>query len=492
MQARPVGSPTVHSNIAVAVGEYAPNAAALPAPGAAPVPAARPRRSAAVATRDAFQRRALATSDAIAALLAFGVAVGLMGPNALRLASAGIVPVVVLAAKLVGLYDRDELLIHKTTADEVPAVFQLATVTALVSWLLEGVLLTGPLGHGQVLVLWVLLVAGTVGGRWLVRKFAERLAEPERCLLIGDLRARDRLSAKLVDQGAKAQIVARFDPTAGPRNDYDELEAIVESQEIHRVIMVPDHSDPDGIVDLVRAAKGLGVRVTVVPGILEVVGSTVAFDNIGGLPLLGVRAFGLSRSSRAVKRIFDLTLSSVALLVTAPLLGLVAVAVRLDSRGPVFFRQTRVGRDERRFRIFKFRTMVPDAESLKAGLAELNQADGLFKIDDDPRITRLGRFLRRSSLDELPQIFNVFLGHMSIVGPRPLILDEDARITGFDRRRLHLTPGMTGHWQILGSARVPMAEMVKIDYLYVAGWTLWADIKLLLRTIPYVLARRGQ
>jgi lipopolysaccharide/colanic/teichoic acid biosynthesis glycosyltransferase len=469
MQARPVGSPTVHSNIAVAVGEYAPNAAALPAPGAAPVPAARPRRSAAVATRDAFQRRALATSDAIAALLAFGVAVGLMGPNALRLASAGIVPVVVLAAKLVGLYDRDELLIHKTTADEVPAVFQLATVTALVSWLLEGVLLTGPLGHGQVLVLWVLLVAGTVGGRWLVRKFAERLAEPERCLLIGDLRARDRLSAKLVDQGAKAQIVARFDPTAGPRND----------------------SDPDGIVDLVRAAKGLGVRVTVVPGILEVVGSTVAFDNIGGLPLLGVRAFGLSRSSRAVKRIFDLTLSSVALLVTAPLLGLVAVAVRLDSRGPVFFRQTRVGRDERRFRIFKFRTMVPDAESLKAGLAELNQADGLFKIDDDPRITRLGRFLRRSSLDELPQIFNVFLGHMSIVGPRPLILDEDARITGFDRRRLHLTPGMTGHWQILGSGRIPLQEMVGIDYLYVANWSLWTDLKILLRTVPYMLARRG-
>jgi lipopolysaccharide/colanic/teichoic acid biosynthesis glycosyltransferase len=137
--------------------------------------------------------------------------------------------------------------------------------------------------------------------------------------------------------------------------------------------------------------------------------------------------------------------------------------------------------------------MVTGADALKDELRARNEAGGgLFKIADDPRVTRVGRFLRKTSLDELPQLFNVVRGDMSLVGPRPLILDEDQRIKGWDRRRLSLTPGMTGHWQILGSARVPLHEMVKIDYLYVAGWSLWSDIKILLRTVPYMLARRGQ
>ena len=135
--------------------------------------------------------------------------------------------------------------------------------------------------------------------------------------------------------------------------------------------------------------------------------------------------------------------------------------------------------------------MVTGADERKAELAALNEADGLFKIADDPRITKVGSVLRRYSLDELPQLFNVLRGEMSLVGPRPLILDEDARITGLDRRRLHLLPGMTGHWQILGSARIPLTEMVKLDYRYVAGWSLWSDVKILIRTVPYVIARRG-
>jgi lipopolysaccharide/colanic/teichoic acid biosynthesis glycosyltransferase len=150
-----------------------------------------------------------------------------------------------------------------------------------------------------------------------------------------------------------------------------------------------------------------------------------------------------------------------------------------------------VGRDGRPFRIYKFRTMCDGADAMKQGMnGEAEGAAGLFKIADDPRITRVGRLLRKTSLDELPQLINVLRGEMSLVGPRPLIVDEDSQITGWDRRRLALTPGMTGHWQILG-ARVALSEMVKIDYLYVAGWSLWSDIKLLIRTIPYMLARRG-
>jgi lipopolysaccharide/colanic/teichoic acid biosynthesis glycosyltransferase len=150
-----------------------------------------------------------------------------------------------------------------------------------------------------------------------------------------------------------------------------------------------------------------------------------------------------------------------------------------------------VGRDGKHFEIFKFRTMVPEAEVLKSDLVHLNETEGLFKIADDPRITRAGRLLRRTALDELPQLFNVWRGEMSLVGPRPLVTDEDAKIEGLDRSRLHLTPGMTGDWQILGSVRTPLHEMVGIDYLYVANWSLWTDLKIMLRTIPYMLARRG-
>jgi lipopolysaccharide/colanic/teichoic acid biosynthesis glycosyltransferase len=134
---------------------------------------------------------------------------------------------------------------------------------------------------------------------------------------------------------------------------------------------------------------------------------------------------------------------------------------------------------------------VLGAESMKDALRQHNEADGLFKIEHDPRITAIGRLIRKTSLDELPQLFNVLRGEMSLVGPRPLVLDEDALVFGLDRSRLHLTPGMTGHWQILGSARIPMHEMVGIDYLYVANWSLWTDIKILLRTIPHVVGRGG-
>jgi lipopolysaccharide/colanic/teichoic acid biosynthesis glycosyltransferase len=136
--------------------------------------------------------------------------------------------------------------------------------------------------------------------------------------------------------------------------------------------------------------------------------------------------------------------------------------------------------------------MVDGADAMKVALRDRNEAVGLFKIDADPRITPQGRWLRRTHLDELPQLINVIRNEMSLVGPRPLVLDEDRRVTGTDRRRLHLTPGITGQWQILGAARVPLAEMVKLDYLYVANWSLWGDLKILARTVPAMVGRRGQ
>jgi lipopolysaccharide/colanic/teichoic acid biosynthesis glycosyltransferase len=187
----------------------------------------------------------------------------------------------------------------------------------------------------------------------------------------------------------------------------------------------------------------------------------------------------------------DLIGATLGLVVLAPLLAALALAVKVDSRGPVFFRQRRIGRSGSEVHMLKFRSMVAGADAMKDALRGKNEADGLFKIPDDPRITRVGHFLRKTSLDELPQLLNVLNGNMSLVGPRPLVPDEDAMIEGWQRRRLAVKPGMTGLWQIFGSSRIPMNEMVKIDYLYGANWSVWLDFKILLKTVPYVVTRRG-
>jgi exopolysaccharide biosynthesis polyprenyl glycosylphosphotransferase len=234
------------------------------------------------------------------------------------------------------------------------------------------------------------------------------------------------------------------------------------------------------------------VKVSVLPRLLEVVGSSSTFDDVGGTTLLGVRQYGLPQSSEFLKRTMDIGAATIGLVLLAPLLLILALAVKLDSRGPVFFRQRRIGRRGERFDMYKFRSMVPNAEQIKHDLDERNEAEGgLFKISDDPRITRVGGFLRHTSLDELPQLLNVLKGEMSLVGPRPLVPDEDLLIEGWQRRRLAVKPGMTGLWQIFGSSRIPMNEMVKIDYLYGANWSIWLDLKILLRTVPYVIHRRG-
>jgi lipopolysaccharide/colanic/teichoic acid biosynthesis glycosyltransferase len=270
------------------------------------------------------------------------------------------------------------------------------------------------------------------------------------------------------------------------------LRRLIDDLGVHRVIIEPNEALPQITMDFVREAKATDVRVSLLPRILEVVGANIEVDDVNGLTLLGVRRFGLSRSSWLLKRGFDMTIASAALIVLSPFLLVISMLIKLDSTGPVIFRQTRIGRGGEPFQMWKFRTMISGADELKDTLKAHNEAaTGLFKIADDPRITRTGRRLRDASLDELAQLVNVLRGEMSLVGPRPLVSDEDGLIRGLDRRRLQLTPGMTGHWQIAGSSRVPLSEMVKLDYLYVAGWSLWTDIRLLLRTIPYMLARRG-
>jgi exopolysaccharide biosynthesis polyprenyl glycosylphosphotransferase len=448
-----------------------------------------------VARRDAIFRRSLAVADLVAAAGAVLLVTAVAG-RTLQPAALLALPLVVIAGKLVGLYDRDELLVNRRTLDEAPRLMQLATLYALLFSILEAAFVAGDASPAAIVLLWVTIFLFALLARACARAIARTVTPAERCLLVGTEESAQRLRAKLASTHGSAVLVGRVSPIGelaplDPSTSASMLRKVVDELDVHRVIIEPSEAHPQATLDFVREAKGVGTPVSLLPRILEVVGSSIEIDDVHGLTLLGVRRFGLSRSSLLVKRSFDLAGATLAAVVFAPLMALIAVLIRLDSPGPVIYRQTRVGRGGSTFSIRKFRTMVDGADSLKPSLRALNEADGLFKIAADPRITRVGGWLRRHSLDELPQIFNVLRGEMSLVGPRPLVRDDDARITGLDRRRLQLTPGMTGPWQILGAARVPLSEMIKLDYLYVTGWSLWSDVKILLRTVPYILARRG-
>jgi exopolysaccharide biosynthesis polyprenyl glycosylphosphotransferase len=459
-----------------------------------PAPSAR----SAVRGREAIRRRALAVSDVLSAALALFVGLEVLAGAELKALALLALPLVTLGSKLIGLYDRDDFVLHKSSLEEAPRLFQLSALFALAVWMLEGWALQGDVEQSQVLGLLLgMFLLGFVG-RVIVRFAVRRLTPEERCLVVGDRVVADQLTDVFArSSGMKAKIAEAL-PLHDRRGGFPwtsrNLHTVVTRLNVHRVLIVPSSTTgvSKQVLDLVRLTKSLGVRVSVFPRLLEAVGSSVEFDDVGGMPIVGVRNAELPRSSLFLKRGLDLVGAAVGLVLLSPFMALCAAAIKLESPGPVFFWQRRVGRSGRVFEMAKFRTMSEDADRKKDDLRQLNEAQGIFKIRDDPRITRVGRLLRPTSLDELPQLWNVLRGEMSLVGPRPLPEDEDRQVSGWDRERLNLTPGITGHWQILGSARIPLHEMVKIDYLYVANWSLWTDIKLLLRTVPHVIARRGQ
>ncbi|MEA2424768.1 MAG: hypothetical protein QOH13_1178 [Thermoleophilaceae bacterium] len=456
--------------------------------------------------RDAIFRRSLVVADVLAASVALYFAIVEVAGAAIRPQVLAAFPIVILLGKLLGLYDRDELVFHKSTLDEAPKHFQLAGFYALLVWLLAPVLIDGVFTRSAGLALWLAAFVMTAGFRFVAREVARHVAPEERCLIIGRSGTRMRLAGKLTAARPSTEVVGYL-PLEDERRAHSrwkgndrrrrslethDLPELVRQLDVHRVIIIPGEADNETMVDAISRAKTSGVKVSILPRMFEVVGSSVEFDDIDGVTILGVRRFGLSRSSARIKRAMDLVAVTAGLVLLAPLFAVVAVAIKLDSRGPVFYSNWRIGREGRPFRMIKFRSMVQDADVLKAGLENLNVAGGgLFKVVDDPRITRVGRFMRKLSIDELPQLFNVLHGEMSLVGPRPLVPDEDDRVDGRFRRRLRLVPGMTGPWQILGPTRVPLTEMVGIDYLYGANWSLWLDVKILLRTVGHVMRRKG-
>ena len=331
------------------------------------IPARRVRETARVDTfrRDARFRRLLALADVLATAVALLVVVELSGGDQLRPAALIALPAVVAMNKLLGLYDRDELLLHKATPDEAPTLFQAATLYSILVWFLESVVIDGALSKTQFVLLWGAMFGTSLAGRAAARWFAVRTVVPERCLFLGPPHALELIEGKLALRGAArgVEIVGRQDleDEDGTVLVSGRLASVVEEHEAHRIVLAPTAVDSDAVLELIREAKVTGVKISLMPRFSEVLGSSVVFDELHGVTLLAVRRVALSRSSRALKRGFDLAVAGTCLGLMAPLFALISLAIKLTTPGPVFYRQTRIGRGGKAFQIFKFRTMVREA-----------------------------------------------------------------------------------------------------------------------------------
>jgi exopolysaccharide biosynthesis polyprenyl glycosylphosphotransferase len=319
-----------------------------------------------------------------------------------------------------------------------------------------------------------------------------------RVVLVGEGESLDRLrSALAASQGGLAyEFVGAVATEGAPGHrrlgSPAELAAVLGDVRPHEVILSEADFDERTVLEVVEQAHRQGIKVRLAPDTTELLMQRGEYVPGQGMPLFELRPPVLAGWDWAIKRAFDIGVSILVAVIFLPLWLLIALSVKLESRGPVFFVDRRIGVGEREFGMLKFRTMVAEAPALQESLEEANEAEGaLFKIRDDPRVTRVGRVLRRFSLDEIPQIVNVLKGEMSLVGPRPLPLRDYSLLEDWHRARYAVLPGMTGLWQISGRSGLTFDDLVRLDFTYLENWSIWLDITIIARTIPAVLRGRG-
>lgn len=286
--------------------------------------------------------------------------------------------------------------------------------------------------------------------------------------------------------------------TARSINGYDVLGAINDMPEIiHKhvldeVVMVVPRNRLEDLEDTFLLCEEAGIKTRIAVSMFPHLIAKVDLEEMQGVPLITFSTTPTNELSLVIKRALDVVIATLILVLTSPIMMLAAIGIKLDSEGPVLFRQVRIGLQGRKFVLYKFRSMVEDAAAMLKELQHLNEMDGpVFKMKDDPRVTRVGRVIRRYSIDELPQLFNVLKGDMCIVGPRPPMPEEVESYERWQKRRLSMKPGLTCLWQVNGRNKIPFGEWMKLDLAYIDNWSLWLDLKILLRTIPQVLLGRG-
>jgi exopolysaccharide biosynthesis polyprenyl glycosylphosphotransferase len=458
--------------------------------------------------RDWFLRRLLALSDVgwlvVAMVLALALLGGTRGHSWTQLLVFALVtlPAWVVLFKMYGLYERDAKRLSHSTLDDLPSLFHALLLGGLLMWCYFVALAPTKLTSNTILAFGGLALPLVLAGRALARACFVRLISPERVVLIGTGQAAGALIEKM-----RAKNSLRLRPIGMVSCDHTDdnaldlrrlgrlgevdLPGLLTRHRVGRVVVADAEFERERLLQVLRDCKRASVKVSLLPLTFSMLGPSVEVDDVQGVTVLGINPPVLSSSSRLIKRALDVLGAGLLGALALPLIGVFAAVIKLDSRGPVLFRQERIGRGGQRFCLLKLRTMVVDAESRRGGLLAQSKDPGWLHLDDDPRITPAGRLLRLASLDELPQLWNVIKGDMSLVGPRPLVAEEDRMVGDWARGRLDLTPGITGLWQVLGRTSISFEEMVKLDYLYVTNWSLWGDVRLILRTLPVVLRRTG-
>jgi exopolysaccharide biosynthesis polyprenyl glycosylphosphotransferase len=476
------------------------------------------KRRGSVRRRGWLVRRALAAADATGVLLAFALTEVLFSesvdPQYDRISThvevmlfALTLPLWIVLGRVYNLYSSDEERTDHSTVEDFSGVFNMVTVGAWLFSALAYVLDFANPTFPKLALFWLLAIILVPLNRTVARALCRRSdTYVQNTLIVGAGHVGQRLAKKLLQHPEyRVNVVGFVDEHPRERTHGlahlsvvgrpEELEGIVPGLDVDRVIVAFSQTPHEKTLDTVRDLNERGVQVDIVPRLFEALGPHATMHSAGGVTLIGLPPVRLSRSSLLLKRAMDVVLSLVGLVLLAPMFLLIAAAIMLDSRGPVLFWQLRMGHGDSTFRILKFRTMVAEADAHKGEVAHLNKHAGgderMFKAPDDPRVTRVGRFLRRYSIDELPQLVNVVWGDMSLVGPRPLIPEEHRHVHGWGRRRLDLKPGITGLWQVLGADDIPFGEMVELDHRYVTTWSLFEDLRLLLRTVPVVLRGTG-
>ena len=455
--------------------------------------------------RESILARMLLAGDALAAVTSAVLGGWIVGvsPAELAVFMCGVTVIWPLTAFALGLYNGGTLRFWVSGVSEVP---QALTAIVLFSWPVFGLAAATGMQSPGAVVLWTVVLTSLLSplARASVRaKLHRETPLRQRAVIVGSGLVAGQLVEKLrtheqygiIPIGLVDDYPHEIGTPDLPRlGNLADLETVLDEYGVDRVVIAFSRAGHEELLHCIRACRDQGVAVDVVPRLFEFLDGVRALDQVGGMPLLSIGTPHLARSSRIAKRFVDILASGLLILLLLPLIALIALAIRLESRGSVLFRQPRVGKGHRIFGMLKFRSMYRDAEERKTEVLYMNEVDDgvMFKIRKDPRVTRVGRILRRLSLDELPQLFNVLTGDMSLVGPRPLIPSEtDALDRAWQVRRLDLRPGMTGPWQIQGRSETPFQEMVRLDYQYVAGWSLARDVEILLATVPAVLAGRG-
>ncbi len=402
--------------------------------------------------------------------------------------------------RLCGLYNP----VHIGSAwSERLRVICACSIGSAVGLILPTLSLGRSLTRADLINVWLLAIAGTLTLRETRRHLKRRHRSPRRVLLVGSglralrlcqvLSSDPNVTYELVGfVDCRSSLAGNFDghcPYLGP---LDQLEPLLMHHAIDEVcVALPIKSYYLQIQEAIRICERVGVRTKYQADLFEREVAWARYDEPGS-PTVTLHVVP-DDYRLAIKRFLDVIGSIIALLVLSPLMLAVAIAIKFTSPGPVIFVQERYGLNRRRFRMFKFRTMTSDAEQRQRALEERNEADGpVFKITDDPRVTRLGRFLRRTSIDELPQLINVLRGEMSLVGPRPLPLRDVTRFTcASDMRRFSVRPGLTCLWQVSGRSSLNFSDWIRLDLKYIDGWSLMLDLLILLQTVPAVLRGRG-